>query len=317
LLQESAKAQLQGDFPEAERLIQNAFAAAQKDKTTGMQALCQIQMGRLLGCENKFQEARAAFENGISLLHEKTELPSGLQRNLLSDGISGLADALMRNGDYDGAKEKLKQSIELVGTPGNIQDASVVVGAMNTLALIYGKEAKYQSVIETVQTALAIIPKLGDSHDALELRCKLLENLSNAYANIGDSAKATKTAMEALAICEAHQATLGTEMASCCRVIGVAHLSKQEYGKARLWAQKAFDYDEKYLGPDNSFLATDLDTLGLISIHQGRYSQARMEFEKALRILNKTEAADPRLIEHLRNRLAQVNTAMKNSAEPK
>ena len=294
-----------GKYLEAESLLKQVLSLASKAHRDDIQAQCLVEIGRGLDVQQKYAESAACYDRCITLCQQLTNAEDVKDR-LISEAMVGKANVFLHTGDYLNAEKHLKESLKLVENDKSLSAITLTGSTILTLANLYSVQQKFALAATTAKRALALLPSMGASKDAIEFKCKVLQLLSNSYAYSDNYVEAEKTALEAVRLCEANTAMLQLDMACSCRTIGVAYMQKGDFVGARTWIEKARAADEKLLGPNSSDLAIDFDTLGVISAQEHKAAQAKSEFQRALAILARDPSGDPILVEQVKGHLKQV-----------
>ena len=299
-LQQQAK----GNYLQAETLMQNAINMAHRENQNYAESLGLAQLARLYGTQHKFEQALEKYQESLNLAETLTNVSATQKNILLADCFSGMADSVMRGGNYPLAEKYLNKALTM--SRGNSAgDISWTIGSLITLSNIYTNQHKFQAAIDTCNKAFGLLPSVKREYpkDALEMECHIKQVLAHCYSETGNLAEAEKNALSALELSQSDP-LLRPDISSSCRVLGKAYYEKGNLSAARTWLLKALKFDEEFQGKDDVFVAMDLDTLGIVSAQSGNLAQAKAEFEKAKGIVERNKNVDTnfkKLIdEHLR-----------------
>ncbi len=256
--------QKSGRFQAAESTIQSALKAAGSLEARH-KALLLMQLGRLFLRQNRLDETEQLFSNLLKALDE-TQAPA-----LSASCRFYLGNVALHRGNLEAAHAFHLAALEQRQESKLNKAVGISLSALGAVATAQGL---YPQALEYYRQSLDLFKKHSKTGDD----SYALIGLARAYGRIGDFHAATKPARRALELRTNRYDIAGEAVARLA--VAMNYLDLGQSDSALEEARKA--HFQLTLSSEPSQLAETEMTLGMIHLRQGRYSDARLRFEKAL-----------------------------------
>src|SRR5579875_94245 len=223
-------------------------------------------------CEKYFLQARACAENILRYQLRLKEAAHLLQH---------LGDYCYQRAYYQDAERYLTAAFNR-HRQAKEADLPALAVTLNSLALLYHRQGKYQNAKVLYQEALEVRERVyGPVHESI---AQTLNNLASLYADLGKYQEAEVLYERALPI---YQHTVGPDHPDTATALYNLAMLYEEQGKfsqAKPLYQQAFSIEECVLEADHPHLALNLVTRAAQCKEQGHYTEAEELYQQALAI---------------------------------
>jgi tetratricopeptide (TPR) repeat protein len=186
---------LQGRYEEAEALLRQALAIAERLKHYQLIAVCLSELAWLQKAQDHYQEAEQLYRQMLQLREhlQEEKYPS------VNQCLDELAEVCHLQSRYDEAESLYKESLELKKRLYGEEHPDVAL-SLDNFAGFYKKQKRYSEAEPLYQKALAILQQtLEKNHPYVG---KVMSNLGTLYATQGHDTVAEPLYVEALEILE-------------------------------------------------------------------------------------------------------------------
>lgn len=160
-------------------------------------------------------------------------------------------------------------------------DAAAVTSLKQKADFLHSQGRNAEAIIE-YEKAIALATQIHAAEDMQTLIC--LNNLGNAYLDVGEYAKAETTHLRTLQLREAKLGKDHIHVALSLYSLASTYLSTNQFTKAEPLLQRALGIWEAKLGKDDPNVAMCLGTMGSLYLQTDRYSKAEPLLQRALEI---------------------------------
>jgi len=314
-----------GDYPEAERVLEDAFFQAQLAGATGVAASASSMLVYAVG----YRQARRADgvrwsrqaevlladlgDDGQSLrsgarmnhlalthsaggayadakaLHERAlaiqEQALGSEHPRVAASINNLAIVHYTTGEYDAARKLYKRALAIWEASSG-PEHPLVASCLNNLGGLHFDTGAFAEAKALHRRAIAIREKaLGMEHPSV---AGSLVNLANAQSATGADAEAAKLYERAIAIMEKSLGPEHPQLAITVLNLATVHRKTGAFAEAKALYERSLAILEKAQGPEHPNVAAALNNLAGIHWDLGTLSEAKPLYERALAIQEKT-----------------------------
>jgi eukaryotic-like serine/threonine-protein kinase len=189
-----------------------------------------------------------------------------------------LGSALQRTGEYDAAREHLKEGV-FAATEAN--DDIIVANAALDLVWLEGVDhSNDDAALEWARHASAAIER----SDNAQGRAQLANALGAVDSSRGRNADALAQFERAKEIFAALGEETASDLGTAHQNIGIALGAEGRHAEALQHLEKALAISEDFHGPDHPETANTLDAIAGELMHLGELGEARTRFERALAV---------------------------------
>lgn len=212
-------------------------------------------------------KAQMAAKSALSLA-EKMEA-SALKTKLQIECLDALGHIYIRQAGFDQAESCLQRALSLCNENASKKDkAHILLGLA---------QVKYEQGSGDAETLIKQCLELPDSDIAVQTEAMYL--LVSILSAQNKNAEALKILEKCMAMQEKVYGKESPNLAVCIRKLAGLLIDMNDYNRAEMLINRAIAVDKK-VGGSNS--ASDLSTLGMLYLRQGKYAQAEAPYKEAL-----------------------------------
>jgi tetratricopeptide (TPR) repeat protein len=334
-----------GDYPQAERLLEQAYFEAVHAAATDIAVKSAMDLAYIVGYRlSRAEEAMRWWRQGDALERDLPD-PTGVRRGRI---LQTLAMLHRMDGDYAKANEVSGRSLALLEAalgPDHPEIAIALTGIANANknlgAFEEAREAHARALVifegllgpehPDVATALdnfgGVVSDMGDHAEALRLRERALSirertlgpehpdvgitlgHLAGVHLDMGDSDKALVMLKRSLAIQERALGSDHLDVARALTNLAGVHHSLDDDAAALPLLERALAIAEDKLGPEHAEVAFPLQALGTVLLAQGQTARARVLLERAQRLIEKASGRKHPMLLGVLEPLAEIALA--------
>ncbi len=258
---------LRGSYPEAEKHLQRAHAAALALADTAGITGSLLYLGEIALKLGNYPEAEALFLKGLELARQENN------NELLCTLLTYLGGVKWNRGEYSLADRYLQEGLALARQSGGLKHMSNLLKA---LALVAASRGDYTQEEAYLQEGLNYARQLGDR----EQMCVLLMNLGATSAEQGHYDQAEEMFLEGLVIARkiGHREWTSALLSN----LGDIAVEKQNYEQAILYLEEGLQLARQT--GNREWYSLLISNLGLTTRKQGNYVQAEIFLQEGLKI---------------------------------
>jgi CHAT domain-containing protein/Tfp pilus assembly protein PilF len=270
-----------GQYAEAEPIVQQMMAIAEKSQKPEWVAKSLGSLTKLYRAQGRYAEAEAPCKRALAIC--QTSL--GADSNITANAMTELAEVHRRLGRYADAEPLFQQAVaireKVLG-----RDHPEVATTLNLLANLYKDRAQYAKAEPLHKRALAIREKaLGPDHKDVGVSLNNLAILYEAQARFSEAAELYQ---RAIAIQEKNLGPNHPDVAVALTNLGTVRMEQGRFAEAETMYQRANTIREKALGPDHPSTIQGIDHLARLRQTEGKFSEAEPLLHRALAATKKT-----------------------------
>jgi len=299
-----AKAEIFGDYVEAENEYKLALAEAQRlgPKSKEVAETC-IRLATMYVLQNKFALAEPYYSKGVAIALEQKR--AGHQSEDVITCLEDLVSAYESKARGGTAKYCYEHMLEIADQLFG-PSYSKYPFLLNKLALIYYKERNLEKAEQLSERWLAL------SKDRLypEILVKYSTALATMYYEDKKYAKAEELCKQALSKAVKYQGSQGNLALEIARLLTRTYIKQEKLAEANELSKHLLNVDGKKYGAGSRERAIDLWALALMEHHQGNYKKAEQSYRISLGIIDKTFGRlhqDPEELDDLAQLLRQTH----------
>jgi Tfp pilus assembly protein PilF len=272
----------QGEYDQAELLLQRALAAREKllgpehldvAGTLGYFAHLRLLQGRYADAESLLRRAHAVMEKLLGADHSDS-----------AANLSNLGSVLYRLGRCDEAEPLLRRSLATMERALGPEHLKVAV-TLDTLASVLHAKSKYLEAEALYRRALAIAEKaLGPEHPTV---ATFQSNFADLLIDEGKCAEGETLARRSLAIREKALGLQHHYLAYSLNLLARLCSGRGEHTEADALFRRALAIEERVLGPQHPQVAKSLGFLARSLGIQDKYAEAEPLLRRSLAIQEK------------------------------
>ena len=267
----------QARFAEAHEWARLAAAEIERSSDPFVKGELAKNEGRVFVREGKYDDARAAIENCLSIW----EPALGKDDYSVAGAVTDLGNVFFEKGDLAAARAQYSRSLAIIEKLLG-PDSPSLAPNLNNLGELSLNLGDYAVAAQSLERARSLWERaLGPDHPKVALA---LLNLSRARSGLGDVTASLEMAQRALAIWQAALPAEHPDVAMGMHGVAEALRAKGEYDGALATEERALVIREKVYGPDAGDVAESLVSIGETRLAQGS-SAAIAPLLRALRIL--------------------------------
>ncbi|MEM7159158.1 MAG: serine/threonine-protein kinase [Myxococcota bacterium] len=293
-----------GDYDEAERRLEGAYARAVEHGHDEVQRAAALGLAHVVGYRRG--DAEAGLKWG------KTALARSTTPRDRGDALNVLGTLQLSQGRLAAAFDEFERSLAL--RQEALGPEHPLVGAsLNNLGIVTLRQGRPTESLEHLHRALEVSrAALGAGHPAV---ASTLNNMGLVFSSQGDDMRALEVHRQALAIREHALGPHHSDVATSLNNIAVALRALGEFDEAATHLERTLAIAEKTQGRDHPRVASVLNNIGAVLQEQQRLPEALAHHQRALIIRQENLGPDhPQLGETLVN-ICMVLRAQEREAE--
>ena len=262
-----------GMYPRAAQLLENSLST-RKEKKVGTPSELADTIDRLaavLALTADYDRAHALVEESLQIREANDDLSAHDKAILRADTQTGLADVLIRKGEYEAAEPLIRDALtsrkELLG-PAHADIAE----SLEDLGLYYYYIGEYPAAIENLQAAVAM--RRAVHAEPLPETSGAISNLALVHLELGNYDEAEALYKEALEIDQRLFGDKHPELSSTLNNLAFVYHDKGELDAAEETYLKVIAMDRQFLPAVHPQLATSIGNLAWLQLDKGNLAKA-------------------------------------------